>query len=258
MVSSGFYSAAPAQKPMLHRVGWVGATAGPRKLCAAVRESTRAPLNPPPPPSSPRDRNGSRRRTGAGAEMTREMRKSSSMVPTKTDRAVKLPTPAVVRELPRRSEKRHATSRRTSRSYCDTREALLRCSTPQPAGRLTRRAMAPDAVGSLERPHGKNSKTKNAKIGKTDRRNAARGTGPPQKNRPGAIERGIKISEPSRKYAAPTRRDGSPAGSSRARWWCAASSLQALPDAGNGHRRPARAGRRRNLAVVQDARGLAS
>jgi hypothetical protein len=37
MVSSGFYSAAPAQKPMLHRVGRVGATAGRPKLCAAVR-----------------------------------------------------------------------------------------------------------------------------------------------------------------------------------------------------------------------------
>lgn len=147
---------------MLHRVGWVGATAGPRKLCAAVRESTRAPLNPPPPPSSPRYRNGSRRRTGAGAEMTRETRKSPSMVPTKTDRAVKLPTPTVVRELPRRSGKRHATSRRTSRSYCHTREALLRCSTPQPAGRLTRRAMAPDRLPRTA-PRTKPKKNRNAK-----------------------------------------------------------------------------------------------
>jgi hypothetical protein len=35
------------------------------------------------------------------------------------------------------------------------------------------------------------------------------------------------------------------------------SGLQAASDAGNHHRRPARAGRRRNLAVVQDASDLA-
>jgi hypothetical protein len=156
---------------------WVGRSycLGRPKLCAAVAGSTHAKLTRPPPPSSPRCRNGSRRWKGAGAEVTREMRKSSSMAPTKTDRAVKLP---VVRELPRRSGKRHATSRWVSRSYCHTREALLRCSTPRPAGRLTRRAMAPDAVGSLERPHGKNSKNKmrNRKIGLHNLRDQNRGS----------------------------------------------------------------------------------
>jgi hypothetical protein len=99
----------------------------------------------------------------------REMRKSSSTVPTKTDRAVKLPTPTVVRELPRRRGKRHATSRWASRSYCHTREVLLRCSTPRPAGRLTRRAMAPNAVGSSNGLMEKVQKNKNAKSEKTDR-----------------------------------------------------------------------------------------
>jgi hypothetical protein len=37
-----------------------------------------------------------------------------------------------------------------------------------------------------------------------------------------------------------------------------ASGLQALSDASDGHRRPTRAGRRRNLAFVEDARDLAS
>jgi hypothetical protein len=184
----------------------------------------------------------------------REMRKSPSMVPTKTDRAVKLLTPTVVRELPGRSGKRHATSRWASRSYCHTREALLRCITPRRGGsrgaRWHRMRSGP-SNGLMEKF--KKIKMRNRKNGSAEQPRAK--LGPPQKNRPGAIEWGDKNKPKAARWKAagcrvrlPSQNRGGPMGALR----------QALADAGNGHRRPARAGRRRHLAFVEDARDLAS
>jgi hypothetical protein len=169
--------------------------------------------------------------------VTREMPTSPSTVPTKTDRAVKLPTSTVVRELPRRRGKRHATSRWTSRSYCHTREALLRCSTARPAGRLTRCAMALVAVGSLERPHGKIQKIKCGSPQFCFRNRTAPRIRVPFE-RPAIEDRGGALTGD-----LPAPVNGS-VPDRASRWWCAASGLQSSSNARDHHRRPRHAGRR--------------
>ena len=167
MVSSGICSAAPAQKLMLHRVGWVGATAGPRKLCAAVRESTRAPSNPPPPPSSPRYRNGSRRRTGAGAEMTRETRsrhrwcRPNWIAPSnfRPRRSFVSCRAGAERGMPHRAEQVGATAT-PEKPFSAVAHPNRR------GGSLGARW---HRIGSLERPHGQNPKKIETQNGKTDR-----------------------------------------------------------------------------------------